>query len=239
MIKTHYEESIYTIRLDNERKLNVLTTELIELLYEQVEHVNNRDDIKVCIITGGDKVFSAGVDINEFAAINEANIDNFLGPKWAAVADINVPVLAAVSGYALGGGFELALMCDMIIASKNAVFGLPEINLGLIPGNGGTQRLYKLIGRNKAFEFIAIGCKITALEAYNLNAVNRIATKHSAYSEALSIAKTIAQKSRDSLIATKCLMKENLNVNLDNERRKFRELLKTNEAKQAIHSFLK
>lgn len=239
MIKTHYEDSIYTIRLDNERKLNVLTTELIESLYEQVEHVNSRDDIKACIITGGDKVFSAGVDINEFAAINEANIDNFLGPKWAAVADINVPVLAAVSGYALGGGFELALMCDMIIASENAIFGLPEINLGLIPGNGGTQRLHKLIGRNKAFEFITIGCKITALEAYNLNVVNKIATKHSAYSEALSIAKTIVQKSRDSLMAIKRLTKENLDANLENERKEFRELLKTNEAKEAIHSFLK
>ena len=172
------DNGIATIIINREKKMNALNLDTIEEIRQAMQLVYDSNSIKGVIITGaGERAFVAGADIEELATLNEMN-----GRKYAEngqevfqmIEDSNLPVIAAVNGYALGGGCELAMACHMRIALEGAQFGQPEVNLGLIPGYGGTQRLTHLIGKGKAFELMTTGSLISAQEALTLGLVNHV-----------------------------------------------------------------
>lgn len=243
LVEVELKNQILTICLNNEKKLNAISEAMVDELYECVQYINQSDEIKVCLITGSPKAFSAGVDISEIEKLTDDKAFLFLNEKWEAAANIRVPVIACVSGYALGGGFELALMCDMIVASEKAVFGFSEVNLGLLPGNGGTQRLPRLVGTNRAFEMISTGKVISAQDALNMGVVNRIVTDDLLCKEGLSLAEELSCKPFYSLIAIKSAIKASKSVPLSEgltyERNLFRSLLTTHDKQRLVHKFLK
>lgn len=242
LVKVELKNQIFTIHLNNEKKLNAISEAMVDELYECVQYINQSDEVKVCLITGSPKAFSAGVDISEIEKLTNDKALLFLNEKWEAVANIRVPVIACVSGYALGGGFELALMCDVIIASEKAVFGFPEVNLGLLPGNGGTQRLPRLVGANRAFEMISTGKTITVQDALSMGVVNKIVADDILYKEALALADELVHKPFYSLIAIKNAVKASKSVPLSDgltyERNLFRALLTTHDKQTLVHKFL-
>ncbi len=172
------EDQIATLTIDREEKLNALNSALIEELRLAIQNISDDKDVKAAIITGkGNKAFVAGADIGEIAELNELN-----GRKFAEsgqevfhlIENCPKPIIAAVNGYALGGGCELAMACHMRLAVESAKFGQPEVNLGIIPGYGGTQRLSQLIGKTKALEFLLTGQTFSAREALQLGLVNYV-----------------------------------------------------------------
>jgi len=158
LVKLRFNGKIAIIELNRPKQMNALSTALISDLKEAVEEIKNSHNVKVAIITGNEKVFASGIDVK--AVQNKTAMDamkeRFLNEDWFAIETLEIPTIAAISGYALGGGFELALMCDMLVADKSAVFGFPEITLGLMPGLGGTQKLPRLMNSKIAFKAILL-----------------------------------------------------------------------------------
>lgn len=212
------EEGIATLTFNRPKALNALNGELLEELSRTLDVVAANEDIRVLILTGsGDKSFVAGADISEIAKCNALQGKIFSTKGHEAINKLQclaIPVIAAVNGFALGGGSEIALACDFIYASENAKFGLPEITLGIIPGFGGTQRLPRLIGPNLAKEMIFTGKMISAIEAQSLGMVNRVVPAETLMTEVLAIAKAIAQKGKVALRAAKQVVDAGLNVDL-------------------------
>ncbi len=177
-INTVLEDNILTISLDRADKMNALNKGVIEELGEAMQTVYDDSDIKGVIITGeGERAFAAGADIAEMSDLNEVNGRKFaeIGQEvFASIEKCDKPVIAAVHGFALGGGCELAMACHIRVAAKNAVFGQPEVNLGLIPGFGGTQRLPQLVGKGRALELIMTGDTISAERAEAIGLVNHV-----------------------------------------------------------------
>jgi len=177
-IKIELAAGIATLTIDRPDKLNALNIQTIEEIKTAFENVYDNDDIKAVIITGaGEKAFVAGADISEIAALNEMNARRFAenGQEvFALIENCHKPVIALVNGFALGGGCELAMACHMRIATANAKFGQPEVNLGVIPGYGGTQRLTQLVGKGKSFELCMTGDMIKAEKAQALGLVNHV-----------------------------------------------------------------
>lgn len=197
------KEQIAILTINRPTKLNALNKETIAELHEAFNYLNNDKNTRVIIITGsGEKAFVAGADISEFANFSEEQ-----GTQLAAkgqeilfnfIENLNTPVIAAINGFALGGGLELAMACHFRIASENAKMGLPEVSLGVIPGYGGTQRLPQLIGKGKAMELIMTAGMITAKEAKEWRLVNYVVTQE----ELLPLAEKLAEKiSKNSLVA--------------------------------------
>lgn len=196
---TQLEEGIFTITINRPDKLNALNKDVISELSAAMDEVYQREDIKIVLLTGaGEKAFVAGADISEFTAL-----DGKGGSALAMVGQQNVfnkiencpkPVIAAVNGFSLGGGCELAMSCHFRVASENAKFGQPEVNLGLIPGYGGTQRLTQLIGKGKAMELMMTADMIGAEEAKTLGLVNHVFPLTDLLAEATKIAKKIMTK---------------------------------------------
>ena len=168
-------ERVVIAQLNRPSSLNSLNSELMYELISEIQEYDQMTTVGCIIITGSDRVFCAGADIKEMnnKGFSEMFIENYFG-YWELLSKIKTPIIAAVSGYALGGGCELAMMCDIIIASENAVFGQPEIKLGVIPGIGGTQRLTNLIGKSKAMDIILTGRNISASEADEIGLVSKI-----------------------------------------------------------------
>lgn len=191
--------SVLTITINRESKLNALNTATISELKEVLQSIYDDKDIAGVIITGaGEKAFVAGADIGEFSALNELNARKFAeeGQEvFSMIENCHTPIIAVVNGFALGGGCELAMACHMRVAVANAKFGQPEVNLGILPGYGGTQRLTQLIGKGKAFEFLMTGEMMDAPTALGLGLVNYVeATKDEAVSKAQSILNKIGAK---------------------------------------------
>lgn len=200
---------IATICLCNRAKRNALSAEMVNDLNKCVDYINHDCSIKVCILRGESDFFCAGADIGELNKITNVNQRVIsLMDNWREFANLKIPVIACVAGYALGGGFELALMCDLIVASENAVFGFPEVNIGLLPGNGGTQRLPALIGVKRAFEMISTGVTIDAKTAYEYGIVNKVAPLSMEGSVAYEMARKLTEKPAASLIAIKSVMRQ-------------------------------
>ncbi|MCI4671598.1 MAG: enoyl-CoA hydratase-related protein [Bacteroidia bacterium] len=180
-ILTEKKDHTLVITLNRPKVLNALKRELLEELNDAVQKLNDDDDIKGAVITGaGDKAFAAGADISEFSALDEKaamEASQYGQRVFFAIENSHKPIIAAINGFALGGGCELAMACHMRIASENARFGQPEVKLGLLAGYGGTQRLAQLIGRGKATELLITGNMITAEEAYRLGLVNYVTTR--------------------------------------------------------------
>lgn len=220
-----YENIIYDIRgniaqitFNRPKALNALNGALIDELSDALDKVAGHEEIKVLILTGaGDKAFVAGADITELATFNSLQAKLFSEKGQAAIfklQDMPIPVIAAVNGFALGGGSEIALACDFIYASDTAKFGLPEITLGIIPGFGGTQRLPRLIGQNAAKELIYTGKMISAAEAQAFGMVNRVCPAEELMDQVQKTAGTIASRGRVSLRAAKQAVNRGMNVDI-------------------------
>ena len=213
------EEGIATITFNRPKTLNALNADLLKEFSHALNEIAANEDIKVLILTGaGDKSFVAGADITELAAFNALQAKRFAetGHRlMSKLQELPIPVIAAVNGFALGGGSEIALACDFIYASENAMFGQPEISLGIIPGFGGTQRLPRLIGKNLAKEMIFTGKMIPATEANTIGMVNKVCSQEQLMDEVIKTAKTIASKGKVALRAAKQAINSGMNVDLN------------------------
>jgi enoyl-CoA hydratase len=212
-------------------------------LVKALEELDGDQAVRVIILTGSERAFAAGADLKEMS--QSGPVDLILGRRfelWDRLRKIAKPIIAAVSGYCLGGGNELAMNCDIIIASENATFGQPEVNVGIMPGAGGTQRLIRAVGKYKAMEMILTGKPITAQEAYRVGLVNRIVPTESLLDEAKKMANEIASKPPISVRAAKeAILKAQdtaLEVGLDFERKSFYMLFATEDGKEGMKAFL-
>ena len=237
-------ESICTITLHRPDALNAINSKLIQELTDALSKADDDIGTRVIIISGSEKVFAAGADIKEMAEKNstEMLMTNFFGDEQNLIMSIRKPIIAVVSGYALGGGCELAMMCDFIIASDTAKFGQPEINLGVMPGIGGTQRLTKAVGKSKAMEMNLTGRFMGAAEAERLGLVSQVYAAKDVMSEAREIALKIASKS----IITTMAIKESINRSFETtlaegllfERRTFHSLFATEDQSEGMAAFV-
>ena len=206
-INFNLEDDIATVTFNRPKALNALSSELLREFAQVLDNLATSDTVRALILTGaGDKAFVAGADITELATFDALQAKLFAKAGHDVLERLQtlpIPVIAAVNGYALGGGSEVALACDFIYASDNAMFGLPEITLGLIPGFGGTQRLSRLIGKNMAKELIFTGRMVPAAEAQQLGLVNKVFPQQSLMESTLETAREITAKGRVSLRAAK------------------------------------
>jgi enoyl-CoA hydratase len=231
------------VTLNRPQVLNALSPELITELGDALEELDRDPDIAAAVLTGGPRVFAAGADIGDMA--ERSAVDQVLRDqtgRWAPVTAFSKPLIAAVNGYALGGGCELALMCDLIVAGDSARFGQPEINLGIIPGAGGTQRWPRTVGKYLAMEINLGGAAIGAQRAYQLGLVNKVVPAEVTVKAAVSLATRLAGKPPLALR----LAKESVNAALDTplsqglavERKNFYFLFATEDQKEGMRAFL-
>ena len=236
-------DSIAVLTLNNPKKLNALSTKFIEEICDLLINVEKKAN--VLVVFGTEKAFAAGVDINEIDSLSfeQALLNEFIDYKWERILNIKIPVISGVEKYALGGGFELALASDIIIASENAKFGFPEVNLGLMPGLGGTQLLTRIVGSKKASELIMSGDFIDAREAFRLNIISKIVSSSDLKKETLDLANKIAQKSPTSLRFIKEAIQLSQNSGclqgIKTERNLFRSLFSTSYKEKLTKEFLK
>lgn len=238
-------DAIGIIKLNRPESLNALNIETLGEIRDAVLSLNNDDEVKVLIFTGEGKAFIAGADIKQMKDMNEEEAREFcsLGQKiFDLIENLDKPVIAAVNGFALGGGCELAMACDMRIASEHAKFGQPEVNLGIIPGFGGTQRLPRLVGKGIAKELIFTGDVIDAHSALRIGIVNRIVAPESLLEETKAIAKKIAAKGPAAILIAKNVINRGLDTNLANglaiERDGFVQCIASGEAKEGMEAFV-
>lgn len=231
------------IRLNRPQSLNALNKALISELIEAIKAFDANNSVGCMLVTGNDKAFAAGADIKEMA--DKPFIDAFLGDfvsSWDAVARARKPIVAAVAGFALGGGCELAMQSDIVIAADTAKFGQPEIKIGVIPGIGGTQRLVRAIGKAKAMEMILTGRMMGAAEAERSGLVARVVPAARLMDEAMKVADIIANMSLPSVLAGKeavnaafeCSLSEGVRF----ERRIFHSLFATEDQKEGMKAFV-
>jgi enoyl-CoA hydratase len=231
------------IRLNRPQALNALNRALMRELATAVDAFEADAAIASMVITGSDRAFAAGADVKEM--VDKTFIEAFLGDfaaTWDRVAHARKPVIAAVAGFALGGGCELALQCDLIIAADNAKFGQPEIKLGIIPGIGGTQRLTRAVGKAKAMDLILTGRMMDAQEAERSGVIARIVPLADLLEEALKVAETIASMSLPSVLAAKEAVNRAFEISLAEgvrfERRVFHSLFATADQKEGMSAFI-
>jgi enoyl-CoA hydratase len=237
-------DDIALIRLNRPAALNALNTRLMRELVTALEAADADRQVRCIILTGSEKAFAAGADISEMATKGFA--DSYGGDLFGAEADailrIRKPIIAAVAGFALGGGCELAMMCDFILAADTAKFGQPEINLGIIAGMGGTQRLTRLVGKSKSMEMHLTGRMMDATEAERSGLVSRIVPADDLLEEARKTARKIASKSRLSVMAAKEAVNRaeetSLREGLLFERRLFQAMFATEDQTEGMDAFL-
>ncbi len=231
------------IRLNRPQALNALNRALMSELSQAIEAYDADDAIGAMLITGNEKAFAAGADIKEMAdkSFTEAYLGNFAA-DWDRTARARKPIVAAVAGFALGGGCELAMQCDLIIAADNAKFGQPEIKLGVIPGIGGTQRLTRAVGKAKAMDLILTGRMMDAAEAESAGLVARVVPAAQLMDEAMKVAETIAGMSLPSVLAGKEAVNRAFEGSLAEgvifERRIFHSLFATEDQKEGMQAFV-
>ena len=235
--------AIGLVTLNRPQALNALSYGLVKDLALAVQAFERDADVRAIIITGGERVFAAGADIKEMA--ERGPFDEKLQERLAYRDQINrasKPLIAAVNGFALGGGCELAMSCDIIVASESARFGQPEVNLGIIPGSGGTQRLTRVLGKYRAMELILTGDMLGAVEAERLGLVNRVVPAELCLEEAKNIARKIAQKPPLAIKAAKEAVLKAANSSLDEglefERKSFYLLFASEDRSEGMKAFL-
>ena len=237
------EERIAVLTLNRPDVRNALNTAILEDLSNVLGRIAKNHDLGSVVLTGGEKVFAAGADVKEMAALDTLGIHRDARPAfWRQIADFPKPLIAAVNGYALGGGCELALHADMIIAGEKAQFGLPEINLGIIPGAGGTQRLTRAVGKSLAMKMILSGEFIGSKTAFASGLAAEITPDDQTINRAIELARNIAGKSPVALeMAKQSVLKTfetSLRDGLDFERRSFTILAATEDCEEGISAFL-
>jgi len=239
------EEGIAVLTLNRPMVLNALNNQVFYELAEAASTIAADPSVRVIIITGGDKVFAAGADIGQMASASAVDVTTSDNPSHRAfhlIENMPKPVIAAVAGYALGGGCELSLVADVRIAADNALFGLPEIKLGILPGGGGTQRLPRLIGAGKAKELIFGGDFIKADEALSIGLVNKVVPADQLFTEAKKMATRFAERGAVALrLAKSCVnegLKMDLEAGLQYEHKCFSLLFSTEDQKEGMRAFL-
>lgn len=243
VIKIEQHGRVVTARLHRPTVLNALNSEVMTELVAALSPLDLDPDVGCFVITGSERAFAAGADIKEMAAKSFAEMseeDFFAG--WEGFAALRTPKIAAVRGYALGGGCELAMMCDLILAGESAVFGQPEIKLGVIPGIGGTQRLTRLVGKAKAMDLILTGRTMDAEEAERCGLVSRVVPDDQLMAEAAEAAAAIASYGRTAVRAAREAVERALEVGLREgllfERRTFHALFATDDQSEGMRAFL-
>lgn len=232
------------LTLNRPKALNALNNELIAELAQAARQFDLDPDISVIVITGNEKAFAAGADIGSMAEWGFSDVYNndYLGGAWQDLRRLRKPVIAAVAGYALGGGCELAMQCDLIIAAENARFGQPEIKLGVIPGYGGTQRLTRAVGKAKAMDLVLTARMIKAPEADAMGLVSRVVPTEKLLEETMDIAQIIAAMSLPSvMMAKECVnraFESSLEEGLHFERRNFHALFATADQTEGMTAFV-
>ena len=237
------KEAAGIVTLNRPQQLNALSYGLVKELCLAMEALDQDAQVRALILTGGEKVFAAGADIKEMVDLGP--FDELLQGRLAfrdRINRISKPVIAAVSGYALGGGCELALSCDIIIASETARFGQPEINLGTIPGSGGTQRLARIVGKHRAMEMVLTGEQIGANEAHQCGLVNKVVPVELLLEEAKKVAAKIAAKPPLAVkLAKEAILKASnspLDEGLEFERKSFYLLFASEDRREGMKAFL-
>ncbi len=243
MIATETQGRVAVVRLNRPQALNALCDQLMEELGRALRGFDADPGIAAIVLTGSEKAFAAGADIKEMQGRTypAVYLDDFIGKRWEAVTRVQKPVIAAVAGYALGGGCELAMMCDIIIAGDNARFGQPEINLGVIPGAGGTQRLTRAVGKSKAMDMVLTGRMMDAQEAERANLVSRVVPAAEVVAEAVKIGEKIAALSAPAVAVAKEAVNRAFETTLAEgvkfERRVFHALFATEDQKEGMAAF--
>lgn len=238
------EDHISLIRLNRPDALNALNSELLGELTAALREVDANEKIRVIVIAGSEKAFAAGADIKEMSGKGFVDVvtEDMFGSINAEFERIRKPVIAAVSGFALGGGCELAMMCDFIVASDTARFGQPEINLGVMPGMGGSQRLTRFVGKAKAMDMNLTGRFMDAAEAERSGLVSRVVPAKKLMEEAMAAAGRICEKSMLSVMAAKEAVNRSYETTLHEgllvERRLFHSLFATEDQKEGMAAFL-
>lgn len=239
------KDGIAWVQLNRPKKLNALNSEVFADIGQVVDDVAADDDIRVLVITGNEKAFAAGADIEQMSTAGIADTYKFTDAGLQVterLADLGKPTIAAISGYALGGGLELALCCDFRIAADNAVVGLPEITLGIIPGGGGTQRLPRLINYAIAAEMVMLGGLMKADRAHQVGILNRVVEQVKLKEEVVKFAEQLMARAPIALRAAKTAMRKGLNVSLKDgiciEQDLFGMLFGTADQKEGMAAFL-
>ena len=237
-------EKVGVITLNRPKQLNALNDQLMDELGQALKAFDADEQIGCIILTGSEKAFAAGADIGAMATYSFADVykGDYIGRNWEQIRSIRKPVIAAVSGFALGGGCELAMMCDFIIAADNAKFGQPEIKLGVIPGAGGTQRLPRAVGKAKAMDMALTGRMMNAAEAESAGLVSRVVALDKLQEEALGAALVISDFSQIAVMAAKESVNRafegTLNDGIMFERRLFHALFATQDQKEGMDAFV-
>jgi enoyl-CoA hydratase len=241
LVETH--DAVGLVRLNRPKALNALCDGLVRELGQALDAFEADDAIGAVVITGSERAFAAGADIKEMAGRSymDVYLGDFITKGWERVTTCRKPIIAAVAGHALGGGCELATMCDTIIAADTAKFGQPEILLGVIPGAGGTQRLTRFVGKAKAMEMILTGRTMDAAEAERSGLVSRVVPPEKLIDEALLVGKRIAEMSRPSVLIAKEAINRAYETTLAEgvrfERRVFHSLFATEDQKEGMAAF--
>ena len=242
IVETH--ETTRLIRLNRPQALNALNAQLTGELSAALDAAEDDGGIHCIVITGSERAFAAGADIKEMATKSYAEVygEDFITKNWEKASQVRKPVIAAVAGYALGGGCELAMMCDFIIAAENARFGQPEITLGVSPGAGGTQRLTRFIGKAKAMDMVLTGRMMDVAEAERCGLVSRVVPTDKLIEEALAAARTIGAMSLNAVMLTKEMVNAAYETPLAQgvklERRLFHSLFAFEDQKEGMAAFI-
>jgi len=238
------EGNVGVITFNRPEALNALSTGLIRDLSEALESFEEDQSIRAMVLTGSEKAFAAGADIKEMANLSfvDAYVRDFITQDWERITTCRKPIVAAVSGYALGGGCEIAMMCDIIIASDTARFGQPEITLGIIPGSGGTQRLARAVGKAKAMDMVLTGRQIDAKEAESAGLVSRVVPFNELRAEAIKLAGRISEMSLPTILMAKEAVNRSFETTLAEgirfERRLFHAAFSLDDQKEGMQAFV-
>jgi enoyl-CoA hydratase len=238
------EDSVALIRLNRPDALNALNSELLGELGDALKAADQNEKVRCVVVTGSEKAFAAGADIKEMSekSFVDMFLANYFGGESDAITSTRKPIIAAVSGYCLGGGCELAMMCDFIICADTAKFGQPEINLGVVAGIGGTQRLTRFVGKSKSMDMHLTGRFMDAAEAERSGLVSRVVPAAKLIPEALAAARKIAEKSALSVMVVKEAVNRAYETTLSEgvlfERRVFHALFSTEDQKEGMSAFL-
>ncbi|HEX3351017.1 MAG TPA: enoyl-CoA hydratase [Acetobacteraceae bacterium] len=242
LVETHGRVGL--IRLNRPQALNALCDRLMTELGEQLLAFDADANIGAIVLTGSEKAFAAGADIKEMRdrTYPDTFLNDFIGNRWETILRVRKPVVAAVAGFALGGGCELAMMCDFIVAAETARFGQPEINLGVIPGAGGSQRLTRAVGKSKAMDMVLTGRMMDAAEAERCNLVSRVVPADQLVGESLKIAEKIAELSTVATVAAKQAVNRAFETTLSEgvraERQLFLALFGTQDQREGMSAFM-
>jgi enoyl-CoA hydratase len=243
IINEQYGPSVASVQINRPKELNALNPQVMKELRDALQQLDANDNVRVIILTGNDQAFAAGADIKQMAdksALDMVMTDQF--STWDQIRKTKKPLIAAVSGFCLGGGCELAMTCDMIIASESAQFGQPEIRIGVMPGAGGTQRLTRAVGKVKAMEMVLTGRFIPAEEALALNLINKVVPLGMQLREAARLAAEIAEMSPVAVQLAKEAVNRAFETPLDEgllfERRNFYLCFTSEDQKEGMNAFI-